>query len=170
MSVQRWLAGAMVAVWLLVPAALASAGPQARPKPPEVQVKPKAGVVRRQGDAYCFDRPMSLGNVVIAGGRCYTFYLLRNSGGSFLAFGPPGPRMIPPGQLVRMGTPAGAKLKGRLFYTVPLPRPVTTIPVGAIRFANVRIVPEQGRIVIYIPGITAGGSTERDLEMAFMQR
>lgn len=170
MSVQRWLAGALVAVWLLVPAALASAGPQARPKPPEVQVKPKAGVVSRRGDAFCFDRAMSLGNVVVAGGRCYTFYLMRTSGGSFLAFGPPGPPMIPPGQLVRLGTPAGAKLKGRLFYTVPLPRPVIAVPVGAIRFVNVRIVPEQGRIVIYIPGITVGGSPEREIEMPFLQR
>lgn len=170
MSVQRWLAGALVAVWLLVPVALAAAEPQARPEPPGTVGRPGVDAVRRQGDAYCFDRPMSLGNVVVAGGRCYTFYLVRTSGGSFLGFGPPGPPMIPPGQIVRMGTPAGAKLKGRMFYTVPLPRPLTGIPVGSIRFINVRIAWESGRIVIYIPGITAGGSTERDLEMSFMQR
>jgi len=169
MNVHRWLAGALVAVWLLASAAIATAEPQARPEPPVAVGKPKADEVRRQGDAYCFDRAMSLGNVVVAGGRCYTFYLMRTSGGSFLGFGPPGPPMIPPGQLVRMGTPAGAKLRGRMFYTVPLPRPLTGIPVGAIRFTNVRIVWESGRIVIYVPGITTEGD-QREIEMPFMQR
>ncbi|MDI6771605.1 MAG: hypothetical protein QME77_03355 [bacterium] len=169
MSVHRLLAGALAAVWLFVPAILVTAEPQARPEPPEAMAKPKADVVRRQGDAYCFDRPMSLGNVVVAGGRCYTFYVLRTSGGSFLGFGPPGPPMIPPGQLVRMGTPAGAKLKGRLFHMVPLPRPATGIPLGSIGFANVRIVWESGRIVFYIPGVTTGGD-QGEIEMAFMQR
>lgn len=112
---------------------------------------------------------MSLGNVTIAGGRCYTFYLLRNSGGSFLGFGPPGPPMIPPGQIVRLGTPAGAKMNGRMLYMVPLPRPATGIPLGSIRLADVRIVWESGRFVIYIPGITTEGD-QRELEMPFMQR
>lgn len=169
MSVQRWLAGALVAAWLLVPAALASAEPQARPEPPEAMGKPKIDVVSRRGDAFCFDRAMSLGNVVIAGGRCYTFYIVRTLDGSFLAFGPPGPPMIPPGQLVRLGTPAGAKLKGRLFYMVPLPRPITGIREDYIRFVNVRIVWKSGRIVIYIPGITTVGD-QREIEMPFMQR
>ncbi|MDQ7840344.1 MAG: hypothetical protein RDU83_04860 [bacterium] len=169
MSVHRLLAGALLAVWLLASVAIATAEPQARPEPPVGIGRPKADAVRRQGDAYCFDRPMSLGNVVIAGGRCYTFYLLRNSGGSFLGFGPPGPPMIPPGQIVRLGTPAGAKLNGRLFHMVPLPRPATGIPFGSISLANVRIVWESGRFVIYIPGITTEGD-QRDLEMPFMQR
>ncbi len=169
MSAQRWLACAMVVALLLVPAAFALAEPQARPEAPEMKYKPKADAVGRQGDAFCFDRAMSLGNVVVAGGRCYTFYLVRTLDGSFLAFGPPGPPMIPPGQIVRLGTPAGAKLKGRLFYTVPLPRPITTIAVGSMRFVNVRIVWESGRIVIYIPGITTVGD-QREIEMPFMQR
>lgn len=169
MSVYRLLAGALVAVWLLASAAIAAAEPQARPEPPDVIGRPKAKEVRRKGDAYCFNRTMSLGGVVVAGGRCYTFYLLRTSGGSFLGFGPPGPPMIPPGQLVRIGTPAGAKLNGRLFYTVPLPRPLTGIPVGTIRFTNVRTVWESGRVVIYVPGTTTEGE-QREIEMPFMQR
>lgn len=169
MSVHRWLAGALAALWLLAPVAIATAEPQARPEHSGVIGRPKADAVRRQGDAYCFDRPMSLGNVVVAGGRCYTFYVVRTTGGSFLGFGPPGPRMIPPGQIVRIGTPAGAKLKGRLFYTIPLPRQAIGIPVGAMRHVDVRVGWESGRIVFYIPGVTTGGD-QREIEMAFMQR
>lgn len=165
---QRWLAGTLAAALLLVPAAFASAEPQVRPEPPDPASNPKAGGVVRRGEAYCFDRSMSLGNVVIAGGRCYTFYLMRTSAGSFLGFGPPGPPMIPPGQIVRLGTPAGAKVHGRLFYMVPLPRPATLIPVDHIRPVDVRIAWQSGRLVIYIPATTTEG-TQRDLEMPFMQ-
>ncbi len=173
MGARYRITGVLLAAMLLVPAWAALAepqvGPPPKPKPGPTARMPGPGTIVRQGDAYCFDRPATLGNIAVAGGRCYTFYLLRNSAGSFLGFGPPGPPMIPPGQIVRLNTPAGAKMNGRLFYTVPLPRPITTIPIGSMRFADVRIVWEGGRFVFHVLGITEEAN-QRDLEMPFMQR
>lgn len=163
---QRWFAGALVGLSLFALAAPAPAAPAGKPGKPEV----RAAAVSRQGEAFCFDRALVFGSVVIPGGRCYTFYLVRTSGGSHLGFGPPGPPMIPPGQLVRLRTPAGAKLKGRLFYLIPLPVAVTIIPVDAIRFVQARVVPEPGRVVIRIPGIATSGGQEKEIELPFLQR
>jgi hypothetical protein len=127
-------------------------------------------VVKRQGHAHCFEGALVLGSVVIAGGRCYTFYLLRTGGGLFLAFGPPGPPMIPPGQIVRMGTPAGKKMKGRLFYLVPVSAPVTIIQVETMVFVPVVITPQPGRVVVTVPKAAVGAAQDRPIEMAFLQR
>ncbi|MGQ0550521.1 MAG: hypothetical protein ACT4PY_12735 [Armatimonadota bacterium] len=35
--------------------------------------------VTRKGDAYCFDSAIARENVVIASGRCYTFYHRRHA-------------------------------------------------------------------------------------------
>ena len=132
--------------------------------------KDKPGVkVTRQGDAYCFGGAITFGGVVIAGGRCYTFYLVRTAGGSFLGFGPPGPPMIPPGQVVRMSTPAGKKFKGRLFYLVALPAPVTVIAVDTIVFVAVVVTPQPGGVVISVPKAATGAAQERSLELVFTQ-
>ena len=89
----RWIAG-LVAGLLLAAPVLADAGPSTKSGGQDkVQIKPVT--VTRQGGAYCFDRPIVYGNVAIAGGRCYNFYVLRTSGGAFLGFGPPGPPMRP---------------------------------------------------------------------------
>jgi hypothetical protein len=127
-------------------------------------------VVKRQGHAHCFEGALVLGSVVIAGGRCYTFYLLRTGGGLFLAFGPPGPPMIPPGQIVRMSTPAGKKMKGRLFYLVPVSTPVTIIQVDTIVFAPVVVTPQPGQVMITVPKASVGSAQDRPLEFAFLQR
>lgn len=127
-------------------------------------------VVKRQGEAYCFTGAIAYGNVVIAGGRCYTFYLLRTGGGLFLAFGPPGPPMIPRGQIVRMGTPAGKKMKGRLFYLIPVSAPVTIIQTDAIVFAPVIVTPQPGQVLITLPKAAVGGAQDRPIELAFLQR
>jgi hypothetical protein len=131
-------------------------------------------VVKRQGHAYCFERAIALGGAVVAGGRCYTFYLLRTHQGAFLAFGPPGSPMIPPGQIVRLSTPAGAKHRGRLFYLVPVSVPVSVIRVDEIRYVPVVVTPHEGRVVITVPtGGSAGqpsGGAQRDPELNFLER
>ena len=160
----RILAAALAVPLILAPLAPAAAGPPAKPGKPDVKVVK----VTRQGEAYCFERAIVFGNIVIAGGRCYTFYLVRTAAGGFLGFGPPGPPMIPPGQIVRMNTPAGAKMKGRLFYLVPFSVPVTHIPVDTIRFVVVNVDPKPERVVITVP--PSSGSEPRLPELSFGQR
>lgn len=164
----RLLATLLPALLVLTPMA-ADAGPYKPEKPKPEKAMKKLIKVARKGDAYCFDSAIVRGNVVIPTGRCYTFYMVRNTGGTFLAFGPPGPPMIPPGQLVRMNTPAGAKVKGRLFYLVPSPTPVTVIPMDTVVYVPVRVTaPEPGRVVIVATPPSGQGGT-REIEWGFDQ-
>ncbi|MGH2374831.1 MAG: hypothetical protein ACRDIC_15365 [bacterium] len=168
---QHLLATLLPALLVLTPMA-ADAGPYKPEKPKPEKAMKKLIKVTRNGDAYCFDSAIVRGTVVVATGRCYTFYLVRNASGAFLAFGPPGPPMIPPGQLVRMNTPAGAKTKGRLFYLVPAPVPVTVIPVDTIVYVPVRVTaPEPGRVIIVAtpPPPPSGQGGTREIEWAFDQ-
>ncbi|MDR7484505.1 MAG: hypothetical protein QN187_04170 [Armatimonadota bacterium] len=158
MCTDRWVAGILAGWLMLAPLAAAGAGPTVKVKEPATVVK-----VKRQGEAYCFDRPFVLSSVAIAGGRCYTFYLVRTSSGGFLGFGPPGPPMIPPGQIVRMGTPAGAKVKGRLFYLIPLPGPAIIMPVDTIRYVTVQVVAQPSTVRIVLPAGTVYPDRELDL-------
>ncbi len=64
-------------------------------------------------------------------------YVLREQRGTFFAFAAADAR-IPPGQIVRLSTPAGAKLKGRIFYLVPI-RTVTTLPLNSMTLVAVRV-------------------------------
>ncbi len=172
---RRSLMAGALAVLLAVPVT-ALAAPANKPPDKRDNKNVKIVVVKKQGDAFCFDREIALGNTIVAGGRCYTFYLLRTHQGAFLAFGPPGPPMIPPGQIVRLSTPAGAKHKGRLFYLIPVVVPVTVIRVDEIRHVPVVVTPQPGRVVITVPSrppdvrTTTQGSTDRDPELVFLQR
>jgi len=161
------LAAALIMLMVVPTMAVAGPGGKGPDKPVKVMV------VKRDGHAFCFERAIALGGAVVAGGRCYTFYLLRTHQGAFLAFGPPGPPMIPPGQIVRLSTPAGAKHKGRLFYLVPVSVPVSVIRVDEIRYVPVVVTPQPGRVVITVPTGTGGqssGGTERDLPLNFLER
>src|SRR3972149_3129734 len=100
-----------------------------------------------------------------AGGATRSTCSARPAGAS-LALAPPAPPMIPPGQIVRMGTPAGAKIKGRLFYLVAVPMPVTVIQLDTIRFVPVVVTPQPGKVIITIPGTASGGQV-RDTDLAF---
>ncbi len=167
----RLLASLLAAFLVLVLVAPATeAGPYKAEKPKPEKAMKKLIKVTRQGDSYCFDSAIVHGGVVVATGRCYTFYLVRNTSGAFLAFGPPGPPMIPPGQLVRMNTPAGAKTKGRLFYLVPAPVQVIVIPVDTIVVVPVRVTaPQPGKVIIVATPPPSGQGAAREVEWAFDQ-
>lgn len=172
----RYLLAAALVVLTLVPAT-ALGGPGGKPHAAPAAPTPKPATVmtvKRDGDAYCFERAIALGGVVVAGGRCYTFYLLRTHQGAFLAFGPPGPPMIPPGQIVRLSTPAGAKHRGRLFYLVPVSVPPTLIQVDEIRYVPVVVTPQPGSVTVRIPAGAASrqpsGSNQRDPEVNFIEQ
>jgi hypothetical protein len=127
------------------------AGPKAKPpKAPKVKVHAK-------GDAFCPSAALVVGNVVIASGRCYTVYTMRDTRGTFLAFADPGYR-IPPGQIVRLGTPAGAKLKGRIFYLVPIRPSVVIVPMNSFALVGFRTTDYGPRLTLTLTGVPASVS------------
>ncbi len=107
--------------------------------------------VRPYGWGYCFQRSLFFGGIIITGGRCYNFYLVHTAGGVFLGFGPQGQLLVPPGEVVRLGTPAGHKLKGKLFYLIPMAGYVAPIPVESIQFLQVQAGLRGNRIVVLVP-------------------
>lgn len=119
----------LVMVLLLAAAATAAPGPKG-PKPLKVKV-------HAAGELFCPSSVLVYGNVVIATGRCYLVYVLRDSRGTFLAFVAPKTK-IPPGQIVRLSTPAGAKVKGRIFYLVPIQTTAVVVPMNSVMIVAVR--------------------------------
>ncbi len=111
--------------------AVAVAAPRTPP------AKPAKVKVYTQGQLFCPTSALVVGNVVIQPGRCYVVYVLRDNRGTFLAFAPRDAR-IPPGQLVRLNTPAGAKLRGRIFYLVPVSTTTTVLPVNSMTLVSFR--------------------------------
>lgn len=137
-----------LAVVLAVGVAAADAGPKFKQeKPPKIKIHAK-------GDAFCPAAALVVGSVVIAPGRCYTIYALRDSRGTFLAFADPAYR-IPPGQLVRLGTPAGAKLKGRIFYLVPIRPAVVIVPMNTVMLVGFRTEDFGPRLSLTLVGVPA---------------
>jgi hypothetical protein len=100
--------------------------------------KPPAVTTPKKGQRFCPSSALVFGNIVIQPGRCYVLLTLHNSQGTFLAFAAPDTR-IPPGQVVRMNTPAGAKLRGRIFYLVPIHTNVELVPVNTVTVVATRI-------------------------------
>jgi hypothetical protein len=76
---------------------------------------------------------------------------MRDSRGTFLAFASPEAR-IPHGQLVRLNTPAGPKLKGRIFFLVPIQTAVVLVPVNTITLVATRIEDFGPRVSIILIG------------------
>ncbi|MDR7416291.1 MAG: hypothetical protein QN193_03945 [Armatimonadota bacterium] len=137
----RAVRGAVVglAVVLLATGA-AVAGPKAR------RVK-----LYRAGEVFCTSRVLVWGaGAVVIRDRCYVVALVRQREGAFLAFLDPDVH-LPPGQLVRLNTPAGAKLRGRIFYLVPV-QAVVAIPVDALVVVPVRVEEEDSRLTVILTG------------------
>jgi hypothetical protein len=131
--------------------ATVDAGPKANPaKGPKVKIHAK-------GDTFCPSSALVVGNVVIASGRCYAIYTMRDTRGTFLAFANPGYR-IPPGQIVRLSTPAGAKVKGRICYLVPLRSSVVIVPMNSIGLVSFRTTDYGPRLTLTLTGVPANVS------------
>ncbi len=156
----RFAVMAGLALTLLLPPAVVTAEPV-------VDQELKTGY---RDHEYCFSQNLVFGNIIIPGQRCYSFYVVRDRTGYFLGFGPQGPPMIPPGQFVRMGTPAGAKVKGRLFYLVPLPvRSSYGQALDSVQAVRVRVGDSPRGLVIMLPG-TLFGLGDRAVELPFLLR
>ena len=132
---QTRLAALAVGVLTLALVATAQAGPRVVKKEMVVQ----------QGKVFCPSTVLIRASVVIPAGRCFSLAVLRNSQGTFLAFAEPGIR-IPPGQLVRLNTPAGEKLKGRIFFLVPIQTTAVLVPVNTVTLVPVRIEDDGPRV------------------------
>lgn len=146
------LTGLMIAALAVLPAA-AGPGPKGAPGTPGAADAPSKVVVRHAGDQFCPTTPLGAGGVVIPAGRCYMLSVLRDSGGTFLAFVPQGTR-IPPGQLVRLNTPAGPKLKGRLFL-VPLSTTRVLLPLNTMTLVAATIQYLATQVIINLTGLPA---------------
>lgn len=149
-AVSLLLLGIVIGSLALVPA---KAGPG--PKGPGGPGAPtgQTTVARGAGEPFCPTRALVAGNVVIPAGRCFMLSVLRDRTGTFLAFVPQGER-IPPGQLVRLDTPAGPKLKGRLFL-VPLGTNAALVPLNTLRLVSTQIV-YLGTVVRFVfTGVSA---------------
>ncbi len=116
---------------------------------------PKGGpvkvLVQKPGQLFCPSGALVFQNVVIQPGRCYVLFLMRDSQGTFLAFAAPEAK-VPPGQLVRLTTPAGAKLKGRIFYLVPIQMTAVLVPANTITLVPVRIEDAGEKLSIVLIG------------------
>ena len=108
---------------------------------------------RDAGEKYCPTKALVYGTVVIPGGQCYLVAVLRDARGTFLVFAPEDTK-IPPGQLVRLNTPAGPKLKGRLFL-VPIETSVTIVPVNTLTLVATRIDDSGTKLTVAVVGTSA---------------
>ena len=139
MRMLRVVTLAVLLILIVTVPSSAAPGPKAKPL--------KVKVVARNG-AFCPAAALVYGNVVIQAGRCYALFVLRTAAGTFLAFGPPGSPGIPPGQVVRLGTPAGAKVRGRIFYLIPIRTTAVLVPVDTITPVAVRVEDFGPRLTI----------------------
>jgi len=146
---KRITALVQVAVLVVVVAAApaASAGPKGPGGPTGGHGK---AFVRGKGEPFCPAAPLVYGEIVIPAKRCYVLSVLRDSRGTFLAFVPPDAH-IPPGQLVRLNTPAGPKLKVRMFL-VPIQPAVALVPVDTFTLVAAHIEDSGPRLTIVLVG------------------
>ncbi len=150
---RRRVSAFVQAAFLIVAVASAtSAGP--KPSTGDAPVGPKGGpaktLTRSKGQPFCPAAPLVYGKIVIPAGQCYVLSVLRDSRGTFLAFVPPDAH-IPPGQLVRLNTPAGPKLKGRMFL-VPIQTPAVLVPIDTFTLVAARIEDSGPRLAIILVG------------------
>jgi len=136
---------ALMIVSVLTATSLSLAGPGG---PPARSPKVKS---LGAGELFCPSHVLVVSNIVIQSGRCYVLFVLRDTQGTFLAFAPREAR-IPPGQLVRLTTPAGAKLRGRIFYLVPIVTTVTIVPVNTVTLIATRVEDFGPRLSLTIIG------------------
>lgn len=131
---------------VLALAVTVSAAPKLKgPKLPKVKV-------HAAGELFCPTSALMYRGVIISSGRCYLVYALRESRGTFLAFADPNTR-IPPGQIVRLNTPAGAKFKGRIFYLVPIQTTAVVMPMNSIMLVGIRGEDLGSRYSVTVVGI-----------------
>ncbi len=97
-----------------------------------------------EGHAFCPARVFVVGGVAVRAGRCYVLAVLRDTRGAFFVFMDPATK-LPRGQLVSLNTSEGHKIRGRIYYQVPMPRTaqVLFIPMNTIQAIQLREEDEE---------------------------
>jgi hypothetical protein len=103
----------------------------------------------QDGTTVCITPTVRIGALVIAGGRCYTTYLVRNATGTYLGFGPGGRSLAGVGQVVSLDSPQGNAILGRLLGMVPLTTTLN-VPIGTVQFQPVQIRIQGSTIILDI--------------------
>lgn len=138
-----WFAAVLMLTVAAQPLVAGPAKPGGLPRPMEI-------TSRKAGEAFCPSVALVYGTVVIPAGRCYLISVLRDTQGMFLAFAPEDTH-IPPGQLVRLNTPAGPKLRGRLFL-VPIRLYTFLAPVNTMMLVATQIEDAGTHLSITVVG------------------
>jgi hypothetical protein len=132
----------------------AFAGPGGKDKKGGRPVKVK---IHKKGEVFCPAAAMVVGAVIVRPGRCYVVAIVRDRRGSFLAFLPRDAK-IPPGQLVRLNTRAGAKIKAKIVYLVPV-HTVAAVPVDGLSLVGLRVEDTGPKMSLTILGLPSAGVT-----------
>lgn len=107
-----------------------------------------------QGQPFCPARTIVNNKVVIKRGNCYVLFVMQDTRRTYLAFAPKDAK-IPAGQVVRLDTPAGAKLRKRILYLVPIKLSGEIVPPNSIAMVAVKIEDFGTRVSLTILGTPA---------------
>jgi len=97
-----------------------------------------------EGHAFCPPRALVIGRTIVPAGRCYTLAVFRDNRGAFLAFMDPSVR-IPSGRIERLDGSEGRKVKGYIFFLVPIRNSaqIARVPVNTIQLIRLREEDEE---------------------------
>ncbi len=106
------------------------------------------------GERFCPSDGLISGSVIIAPGQCYIFFLMRDKRGTFLAFSAPGAE-TGPRKTIRLADPAGAKIKSRIIYFVPIHAPARLVRMDTIKLVAVQVDESGPELAISLVGVSA---------------
>lgn len=126
MKTTRWLSTALVGVLILTQLAVATAAQS-----------PKATNLGL-GQPFCPTRTIVNNKVAVKQGNCYILFIMRDTKRTYLAFAPRDAK-IAAGQVIRLDTTAGARLRKRILYLVPIKASVEIVPQNSIKMVAVKV-------------------------------
>ena len=126
MRATRTLSVVLIAALLFAQVAVASAAQPAKVK------------TVGQGQTYCPSRTIVNNKIAVKHGACYTLFVMRDAKKTYLAFGPKDAKLAV-GQVVRLDTPAGAKLGKRMLYRIPIKAGADIVPVNSVRIVGAKV-------------------------------
>jgi hypothetical protein len=111
-----------------------------------------------QGQPFCPARTIVNNKVVVKHGACYTLFVMRQTKRTYLAFASKNAK-IRPGQVVRLDTAAGAKLRKQVRYLVPIKTSEAIVPQNSIAMVAAKVEDHGARLSLTILGTPAQNLT-----------
>jgi len=93
----------------------------------------------QQGQIYCPNQVLVVGNIVVQSGGCYFLAVLRDSRGAFLAF--INPKTTVPNRRIHLDSDEGRKIRAQIIYLVPIQATgfaVISIPLNTIQLVQIQ--------------------------------